>query len=111
MTKLFFDQNLSFKLCDLLADLFPGSDQARLAGLDRASDAELWDHAGANGFVLVSQDVDFAEMAALKGAPPKVILLRSGNRPTKLMGETLRRNAAVIEGFVADKEARCLELI
>ena len=29
--KLLFDQNLSFKLCRALADLFPGSDQARLA--------------------------------------------------------------------------------
>ena len=30
--KLLFDQNLSFKLCQALADLFPGSSQARLLG-------------------------------------------------------------------------------
>jgi hypothetical protein len=39
--KLFFDQNLSFKLCTALRDLFPGSSQARLAGLDTADDQTL----------------------------------------------------------------------
>jgi predicted nuclease of predicted toxin-antitoxin system len=31
--KLLFDQNLSFKLCEQLADIFAGSSQARLLGL------------------------------------------------------------------------------
>lgn len=30
--KLLFDQNLSFKLCQRLADLFPDSDQVRRLG-------------------------------------------------------------------------------
>jgi predicted nuclease of predicted toxin-antitoxin system len=34
--KLLFDQNLSFKLCARLTDLFPGSNQVRLLGLDQA---------------------------------------------------------------------------
>lgn len=36
--KLLFDQNLSFKLCSLLADLFPDSRQIRGLGLDRSDD-------------------------------------------------------------------------
>lgn len=36
--KLLFDQNLSFKLCVKLADLFPDSNQVRLLGLDQAED-------------------------------------------------------------------------
>ena len=36
--KLLFDQNLSFKLCRDLVDLFPGSTQVRLVGLAEASD-------------------------------------------------------------------------
>lgn len=63
--KLLFDQNLSFKLCDRLADLFPGSSQVRLAGLDRADDRVIWDFAKAGGFIMVTQDADFADMAAL----------------------------------------------
>jgi predicted nuclease of predicted toxin-antitoxin system len=43
--KLLFDQNLSFKLCGKLADLFPGSNQVRLAGLDMADDRAIWEFA------------------------------------------------------------------
>ena len=70
------DQNLSFRLCDALFDLFPGSSQVRLAGLADASDHAIWDYAKANGFTLVSLDSDFSDMAALLGSPPKVIWLR-----------------------------------
>lgn len=108
--KLLFDQNLSFKLCARLADLFPGSTQARLVSLDRADDRTLWNHAAANGFALVTQDADFAEMAALYGPPPKVVWLRGGNRPTAAIEETLRRNHVLIRDFTREDEAACLEL-
>ena len=69
--KLLFDQNLSFKLCRRLADLFPESSQVRLLGMAEADDWSIWQHARINGFVLVSQDVDFADMATLYGPPPQ----------------------------------------
>lgn len=111
MTKLFFDQNLSYKLCARLSDLFPGSDQARLAGLDRASDAELWAHAGVGGYVLVSQDADFAQLAALHGPPPKVVWLRGGNRATASVEATLRANAVAITGLAREAGSACLEIV
>ena len=43
--KLLFDQNLSFNLCDLLADVFPGSAQVRRAGLAQADDRAVWNYA------------------------------------------------------------------
>jgi predicted nuclease of predicted toxin-antitoxin system len=107
--KLLFDQNLSFRLCRQVADLFPGSLQARLAGLERASDRALWDHAGANRFMLVSLDADFAEMAALLGPPPKLIWLRCGNQPTAAIEILLRDHAEAIAAFEHD-EAACLEI-
>ena len=45
--KLLFDQNLSFKLCQQLADLFPESGQVRLLGLSEADDRAVWQHAKA----------------------------------------------------------------
>jgi len=39
--KLLFDQNLSFKLCQNLSDLFPDSSQARLLGLAESDDRTL----------------------------------------------------------------------
>jgi predicted nuclease of predicted toxin-antitoxin system len=78
--KLLFDENLSFKPCRKLSDLFPDSSQVRPIGLERADDHAIWRYAKANEFVLVTLDADFVEMAALFGAPPKVIWLRCGNQ-------------------------------
>ncbi len=52
--KLLFDQNLSFRLCSMLADRYPESSQVRLIGLDRASDRDIWLYAEANGFTIVT---------------------------------------------------------
>jgi predicted nuclease of predicted toxin-antitoxin system len=109
--KLLFDQNLSFKLCSALADLFPGSSQVRLLGLAEADDAAVWRHAKANGFIFVTQDADFADMASLYGAPPKVIWLRCGNQPTEGIERRLRAQAPAIAAFEQDREAACLELL
>ncbi|RPJ32848.1 MAG: hypothetical protein EHM35_11125 [Planctomycetaceae bacterium] len=109
--KLLFDQNLSFKLCQALADVFPGSSQVRLLGLAEADDRTVWQHAKANAFVLVTQDSDFAEMAALYGHPPKVIWLRCGNQPTEAIENRLRSHAHDITAFEQDLNATCLEIL
>jgi predicted nuclease of predicted toxin-antitoxin system len=108
--KLLFDQNLSFKLCARLTDLFPDSHQVRLLGLDQADDRAIWQHAKDHGFVLVSQDSDLADIAALYGAPPKVIWLRCGNQPTRTIEAILRTRAEAIAAFDQDETAACLIL-
>jgi predicted nuclease of predicted toxin-antitoxin system len=47
--KLLFDQNLSFKLCQMIADLFPDYSHVRSHGLSEVADRGLWDFAKANG--------------------------------------------------------------
>ncbi|TMJ49290.1 MAG: hypothetical protein E6G85_21815 [Alphaproteobacteria bacterium] len=108
--KLLFDQNLGFKLCQTCADLFPESNHVRVLGLSEVGDRVLWDYAKANGFTIVSQDVDFAEMAALLGSPPKVIWLRAGNQPTAAISALMRRNAGLITDFWNDDNTACLEI-
>jgi predicted nuclease of predicted toxin-antitoxin system len=108
--KLLFDQNLSFKLCQTIADLFPESSHVRLLRLSEMNDRAVWDYAKANGFSIVSQDADFAEMAALLGAPPKVIWLRAGNRTTEAISTLMRRHAELIVAFGDDNDTACLEI-
>lgn len=108
--KLLFDQNLSFKLCDRLADVFPDSNQARRLGLHQADDHILWEYAGNHGYTLVSQDSDFADRAALHGPPPKVVWLRCGNQPTAAIEKLLRDHAETIAAFEQDQSAACLEI-
>ncbi|MCP9629231.1 DUF5615 family PIN-like protein [Rhodopseudomonas palustris] len=107
--KLLFDQNLSFKLCQDLADLFPDASHVRLLGLMEADDRTIWDWARSHGFTIVTRDADFAEMALLLGPPPKVIWVRSGNQPRSAVAALLRGHADVILSFEAG-EATCLEI-
>jgi predicted nuclease of predicted toxin-antitoxin system len=108
--KLLFDQNLSFRLCRVLADVFPDSMQTGSLGLSRADDRTVWEAARAGGFTLVSLDADFAEMALLLGPPPKVLWLRCGNQPTSVIADLLRRHAEAIRTFETDNTAACLEI-
>jgi predicted nuclease of predicted toxin-antitoxin system len=108
--KLLFDQNLSFKLCQLLADVFPNSNQIRLLGMEEANDRAIWEYAKANGFILVSQDADFADMATLYGPPPKVIWLRCGNQPTNAIEQRLRDHGEAIAAFEQDHATACWEI-
>ncbi|HXD30310.1 MAG TPA: DUF5615 family PIN-like protein [Pyrinomonadaceae bacterium] len=108
--KLLFDQNLSFKLCQKLADIFPHSSQVRLLRMEKASDREIWSHAMGNSFAIISQDVDFADMATLIGPPPKVIWLRCGNQRTDTIERLLRTHKDAILAFEQDDTAACLEI-
>ncbi len=77
--KLLFDENLSPKLPRLLAILFPGSAHVRECGLLGQPDEDVWEYAGANGFVILSKDSDFQQRSLLYGHPPKLVWLRFGN--------------------------------
>jgi len=108
--KLLFDQNLSFKLCRQLAEVFPESNQIRLLGMEEAADRLIWEYAKANDFIIVSQDVDFADMATLYGPPPKAIWLRCGNQPTKAIEKRLRDHSEAIAAFLKDAASACWEI-
>ena len=108
--KLLFDQNLSFKLCRSLADSFPLSTQVGQLGLDRADDRAVWAAASDGGYVLVTEDADFSEMAAVLGPPPKVIWLRCGNSPTSVIADLMRRHTLAIQALVEDDRMACLEI-
>ena len=75
--KLPCDQNLSPKLVNRLADLFPGSSHVQSVGLDGAEDVQVWEHARLNGLAIVSKDADYNNFSVLWGSPPKVIWLHS----------------------------------
>ncbi len=108
--KLLLDQNLSHRLLQALNKFYPGSTHVRLVGLERASDAEIWDYAKAHGFIIVSQDADFQELAQLRGGPPKVIWLQSANTSTEAMRSLFMAEHRRIEQFLREPESSCLVL-
>ncbi|HEU5289241.1 MAG TPA: DUF5615 family PIN-like protein [Cyclobacteriaceae bacterium] len=107
--KLLFDQNLSYKLIDRLSDIFPGSTHVKIHNLSNEQDIIVWDFAAKKDYVIVTQDSDFYNLALIRGTPPKVIWIRSGNSSTKHIEELIRSNAIAIQRFQTTQEL-CLEL-
>src|SRR5207253_6489233 len=64
-----------------------------------------------HGYLFVTKDRDVAELAILRGAPPKVIWLRMGNCSAAYVERTLRLNRDAIARFVGDPESVVLELV
>ena len=65
----------------------------------------------ANGFAIVSQDADFAEMAVLLRPSPKVIWLRIGNQSTAtdfdIASASCRSHSSISK---RTNDATCLEI-
>jgi predicted nuclease of predicted toxin-antitoxin system len=72
--KLLFDENLSYKLVRLLADLFPDSIHVRDVGLKAAEDSEIWKYAQDNSFIICSKDSDPASAKFSVGVPSESYL-------------------------------------
>ena len=108
--KLLFDENLSPRLPEVLADAYPGSLHVDVCGLGRAEDSDIWQYAKANGFTLVSKDSDFQERSILLGQPPKIIWLRAANCSTREIEGLLRNALPVIKKFIEQAEESCLVL-
>jgi predicted nuclease of predicted toxin-antitoxin system len=108
--RLLFDQNLSSSFAKPSLTFSQNQSHVGLSGLSEASDREVWGYAKANGFTIVSQDSDFAEMAAVLGTPPKVIWLRGGNQSTFAISSLIRLHAELIVAFGHDGDVACLEI-
>jgi len=108
--KLLLDENLSPRLVERLADLYPDCVHVREVGLERAPDHTVWSYARENACTIVTQDADFGEMSVLLSSPPKVIWLRRGNCSTAEMETILRARYDAVTAFHDDPAQAVLAL-
>ena len=108
--KLLFDQNLSPRLVDALADLFPGSTHTATVGLDRATDRDIAAYALDHGFAIVTKDADFDELRLVLPSAPLVIWIQRGNCSTREIERLLREHAAAIHAIENDEDVATLTL-
>ncbi len=100
--KALLDQNLSFRLVEVLLPRFPGSCHVRDVGLAGEDDERIWALAKAEEFVIVTKDNDFLARALVRGHPPQVVQVCLGNASTVQIASLLRARLDDIERFVAD---------
>ncbi len=87
--KLLLDQNLSRRMLKQLLPYYPDSSQAALLNMDKSDDAQVWEYAKNNDFVIVTKDSDFHDFSLVKGEPPKVIWVKCGNKPKQYIVDLL----------------------
>ena len=109
--KLLFDENLSPKLVELVATVFPGSAHVHELGLGASDDADVWRFAAERDFVIVSKDADFHARSELLGFPPKFIWVRVGNSRTARVARLLLAHTAAIQAFVEDDTEAYMQLL
>jgi predicted nuclease of predicted toxin-antitoxin system len=108
--KLLLDENLSRRLVRRIEDLFPESRHVSSEGLMQVPDAAVWAYARKNGFVIISADSDFYELAITLGPPPKVIWLKGCDYPTAAIEKVIRSQSIRIADFGMDPEQAVLVL-
>ena len=92
---------------------FPNSNQVRQLGIENYSDNEIWKYAKDNNYSVVTFDADFFEISNLKGQPPKIIWLRTGNLTTNNIIEILISKKEILTDFLQNplyEEISCLEI-
>ncbi len=109
--KILLDNNISYRLVKALSDLIPDCVHVTRTGLVApAQDKEIWNWAKQNEFTIITFDEDFEQFEILYGFPPKVILLKFGNTPTRILEQILRNNWTSIQAFLQDDTSGLLEL-
>jgi predicted nuclease of predicted toxin-antitoxin system len=108
--KLLLDENLSPRLVEALAAIYPDLAHVRDFGLKSAPDPEVWAYAASYGYTIVTKDSDFHHRSFLHGHPPKVIWIRLGNCSTRDIAELLIARREEVETFLRSTEHSFLVL-
>lgn len=109
--KLLFDQNISYKVLKKLELSFPGSKHISEIGLTNNSDIEIWKFSQVNNYTIVTFDSDFIDISILKGFPPKIILMKTGNLNTfEFISIFMKHENSIKEFLSTQNEIAYLEI-
>ena len=109
---LLLDANVSWRSATVLKNHFGDCVHVDGTGLScPAKDWEIWDYAKEQELVIVTNDEDFLHLSTLRGFPPKVLLLRTGNQSRKFIEHLLISLKHQIEMFLESSEYGVLEVI
>ena len=102
--KFLLDQNISFRVAKLLEELSYESVHVSGVGLKNSTDFEIWNYAQQNDYIILTHDIDFDDISARYGFPPKIIRLNTGNMSNKDTADLIFRHYKEIESFSFNEE-------
>lgn len=104
------DNNLPPRLAVVLKDVYEGLVHVADVGLDEEDDLKIWQYAKDNELDILSKDADFNDLQQLKGYPPKIIWIRSGNVTTSYIIQLLQSRKKDILDFLNDDSLGILQI-
>lgn len=108
---LLIDENISYRIISKIRSKFTFCIHVERTGIEIPSkDRLIWDYALSNDCVILTFDEDFENLSNLKGFPPKVILLRTGNSNTEYIAKTLLEKFDDIDYWFKANEFGVLEI-
>lgn len=109
--KLLLDANISWRVIKNIESCFPDCLHSKDIKIKQpAKDIEIWNYAKQNNFTILTHDDDFEKLLLLKGAPPKVIILKTFNKSTSQIAELLISKKEVINSFILNGDLMILEI-
>src|SRR5213595_887048 len=109
--QILLDANLSYRLVRKLAAMLPDCLHVTRTGLPiPAEDIAIWQWAGTNNRIIITNDDDYYNLANTYGFPPKVVLLRMGNQSSANVFETLQKHLDDLQKLNDSDEYGLLEL-
>lgn len=108
--KLLFDENISYKILKKIGSDYNDSNPCNSIRPLLKNDLEIWGYAKNNNFSIVTFDEDFYEWMVLKGFPPKIIWLRTGNTSTNDIANSLNLKVDSIKEFLENPDIGILEI-
>ncbi|MCC9016651.1 MULTISPECIES: DUF5615 family PIN-like protein [Flavobacterium] len=109
--KLLLDANISWRVIKSIENEFSNCLHCKDIRINQpAKDIEIWNFAKQNNFTILTHDDDFEKLLLLKGAPPKVIILKTFNKNTNQIAELLISKREAIISFISNDDLLILEI-
>lgn len=110
--RLLLDANISWRLAGKLKIYFDDCKHVDHIELTvPAPDIEIWEYALKNHMIIVTNDEDFLNLINLKGFPPKIILLKTGNQSNRYIESLLIKHIENIKLLQASPDVGLLEIV
>lgn len=111
--KLLVDAKLSWRLIPILQQYLTAC--FHVDHLDElivpAKDSVIWKYAKEYDLIIVTNDEDYVDLINLRGFPPKVVLLKTGNQSRLFISNLLIRRKQEIQNLQASTENGILEIV
>ena len=76
-----------------------------------AKDSAIWKYAKEHDLIIVTNDEDYVDFIDLRGFPPKVVLLKTGNQSRLFLSNLLIQRKEDIKNLEDSTESGLLEIV